>query len=191
MASGCTLDPTGAGLGKDVEKAISDIPVSLPTVTIPLPAATSGAPSPTMTTAPVSTGTVSAPSSGTAGSDWIFWREESIYLKKGGYSSQRPNLDGTYFRDLKVEVTTDAPVDVRFVTLAQSTAYENGWDDYYVKKTATSFNPQNVGYVRIFDGVSGGSTESVEAHGNEEIVIFVEPHVDMTAQGTMKIYYKL
>lgn len=98
----------------------------------------------------------------------------------------RPNLDQRYFKDLKVEIDTDAPVDVRFVTLQQCDDYQEAWENYFVKKTAESFNPDNIGYVDFFSGISSGN---VESHGKEGIVIIIEPHEGMPAKGTMKMYY--
>lgn len=120
------------------------------------------------------------------GPDWVLWREEEVDLVKGGYSMNRPNLDQVYFKDLKVEVDTDAPVDVRFVTLQQCDDYQAAWNDYYVKETADSFNPDDIGYVDFFSGISSGS---VEGHGNEDIVIILETHGEMPAKGTIKMYY--
>jgi len=127
---------------------------------------------------------VPAKSAGDSG--WILWREEQVDIVKNGYSMNRPNLDQRYFKDLKVEIDTDAPVDVRFVTLQQCDDYQAAWDDYYVRGTADSFNPESVGYTDFFSGISSGS---VESHGNKEIVIIIEPHDGMPAKGTMKMYY--
>jgi len=127
---------------------------------------------------------VPAESSGDSG--WVLWREEEVDLVKGGYSMNRPNLDQVYFSDLKVEVDTDAPVDVRFVTLQQCDDYQGAWDDYYMRKTADSFDPDAIGYVDFFSGISDAS---VESRGNEDIVIIIEPHDDMPAKGTVKMYY--
>ncbi len=156
--AGCLSDPTGVLMGSNGGSEVSGKP-------IPAGGSTSAAP----------------------GGDWVFWRESQIELGKRGYSMERPNLDQRYFKDLKVEVATDAPVDVRFVTLAQSDAYQDAWRDYYELKTASSFDADAAGYVKKFSGVSSGS---VEAHGSESIVIFIEPHAAQPAKGSVKMYYK-
>jgi hypothetical protein len=187
-SAGCTYDPTGVVLGKNVEPTLSGTPV--PVLTTVSPALTRETQSAGVAIPPVVSMTTQtqAPSTGT---DWVFWRESDIDIQKGGYSMERPNLDQKYFKNLKVEVSTDAPVVVRFTTLKQADDYQKAWNNYYVTKTASSFNPQDVGWVRIFDRVSGGSLETVEAHGEDEMVIFIEPNLDQPAKGTMKIYYKL
>ena len=126
------------------------------------------------------------PADSSKSSDWVLWREEEIDIVKSGYSMNRPNLDQNYFSDLKVEVDTDSPVDVRFVTLQQCDDYQEAWDNYYVKKTADSFNPDNIGYVDFFSGISDGS---VESHGNEDIVIIIEAHDGTPAKGMIMMYY--
>lgn len=158
VVSGCTNDPTGVLMGSGGEPEVSGTPV-------PAGGSTSAVP----------------------GGDWIFWRESQIDLGKRGYSMERPNLDQRYFRDLKVEVATNAPVDVRFVTLAQSDAYQDAWRDYFELRTASSFDADAAGYVKKFSGVNSGS---VEAHGSEAIVIFIEPHAGQPAKGSVKMYYK-
>lgn len=117
---------------------------------------------------------------------WVLWREEEIDIGKNGYSMQRPNLDQVYFKDLKVDVDTDNPIDVRFITLKQCEEYQKAWDAYYVKKTASSFNPGNIGYVDYYGSVYD---DSVEGHGDENIVIIIEPQGSTPAKGTIRIYY--
>ena len=156
--AGCLSDPTGVLMGSGEESEVSG-------TLVPAGVSTSAAP----------------------GGDWVFWRESQIELGKRGYSMERPNLDQRYFNDLKVEVATDAPVDVRFVTLAQSDAYQDAWRDYYELRTASSFDADAAGYVKKFSGVSSGS---VEAHGSEPIVIYIEPHAGQPAKGYVKMYYK-
>jgi hypothetical protein len=156
--AGCTNDPAGVIMGSG------------------------GGPEVTGTLVTAGGGTSAAP-----GGDWIFWRESQIELGKQGYSMERPNLDQRYFKDLKVEVATDAPVDVRFVTLAQSDAYQDAYRNFYELRTASSFDPDAAGYVKKFSAVNSGS---VEAHGSEAIVIYIEPHAEQPAKGSVKMYYK-
>jgi len=158
MAAGCISDPTGALAGR------SDGPEAGATIV-------SGAPH---TATPAGSGA------------WKFWREEPVDIRKGGYSMNRPNLDSRYFRNLKVEVSTSAPVTVRFVTLEQSDAYQKAWSDFYERQTAPSFDPDSVGHVEVFRGISQGS---VEAEGSEPVVIFIEPHEGVAATGTIRMYY--
>jgi hypothetical protein len=159
VTAGCISDPTGTLAGRSESPKTGSTIVSAP------------------------------PHSATpAGSDaWIFWREEPVDIRKGGYSMNRPNLDSRYFRDLKVEVATSAPVTVRFVTLEQSDAYQKAWSDFYERQTASSFDPDSVGHVEGFRGISQGS---VEAQGSEPIVIFIEPHEGVPATGTFRMYYR-
>lgn len=130
---------------------------------------------------------VLVPADSSVGKNWVFWREvDDIDLTKGGYLMQRPNLNQKYFKNLNVEMNTDAPVDVRFVTLKQSDEYHKAWSAYYSQKTASSFSPEEIGYVAYHPAVSGGS---VEAHGDENIVIIIELTGSNTAKGSMKMYY--
>jgi hypothetical protein len=119
--------------------------------------------------------------------NWVLWSEVGIGISKGGYSYTRPNDDQRLFKDLKVTIEADGPVDIRFTTLKQSEDYMNGWRNFHEYETTSSFNPQDVGYVKIYEGISEGS---VEAHSDEGLIIFIEPHLDKPAKGTMKIYYK-
>lgn len=157
LISGCTYDPSGVTLGKNTGPEISG------------------------TIAPVTSGTPEV------GGNWVFWRESGINTQKGGYSYERPNINQKYFKDLKVEIKTDAPVDVRFVTLKQADDYMEGWKKYYEYETAPSFDRNDAGFIKFYSGVSDGS---VEAHGDEGLIIFIEPHLNKPAKGTMKIYYK-
>jgi len=169
VIAGCVNDPTGVLLGKDTSQEISG------------------------TIEPVASGT--STSSGT----WVLWREIPLDKPKGwAYSMNRPNLDQRYFRDLKVEVSADAPVNVRFVTLKQCDEYQKEYDRIqkensayynpsYDYKNPTIFDPQRSGYVKFFQAISD---TSVEAHGSEELVFILEPFSSLPVKGTMKVYYQ-
>lgn len=159
IAAGCTYDPTGTLAGR------------------------SDGPDIGATVVPAGTGATTPAGSG----EWVFWREEPVEIRKSGYSMNRPNLDSRYFQNLKLDVATSAPVDVRFVTLEQSNAYQTAWSDYHERQTTSSFDPDSVGHVAVFRGISSGS---VEAHGSEPIVIFIESHAGTPSTGTIRMYYQ-
>ena len=166
VIAGCSsIDPTGVVVGKQTGPGQSGTPVPAPS------------------------GTITFGSSGTsaAAGSWILWREEPIETGKGRALFQRPNLNQRYFKDLKVEVTTDNPIDVRFVTLKQNEDYEKALNSYRMG-TITSFDRNAAGSVALHSGISTGS---VEEHNNEEMVLIFEPHEDLAAKGTIKMYYQL
>ncbi|MDO9034752.1 MAG: hypothetical protein Q7U51_06075 [Methanoregula sp.] len=187
VLSGCVYDPTGVVLGKNAEPRLSGTPVPASTATMVSPVSTPTTPSSGVAIPPVLTITkqTQAPASGTS---WILWREIPLDEPKGWtYSMNRPNLDQRYFRNLKVELSADAPVNVRFVTLKQYDAYMEEYSKVYEYRTSPSFNRDSVGYVKFFQAVTD---TSVEAHGTEEIVFFLEPFSNMPVKGTMKVYYQ-
>ncbi len=166
VIAGCSsIDPTGVIMGEQTGSEQSGTPVQAPSQTI----------------TPGSSGTSAA------GGNWILWRETPLETGKGGALFQRPNLDQRYFKDLKVEVATDNPIDVRFVTLKQNEEYEKALDAYR-KRTTTSFDRDAAGSVALHSGISTGS---VEEHNDMEMVLIFEPHNDQPAKGTVKIYYQL
>lgn len=198
LTAGCMLDPTGVVIGKNSGPTIAGTPAPAPSVTTSSPAPVPTKTSTGVAIAPVLSVTTQPPSAA-SGSDWILWREIPLDKNEWVYSMNRPNLDQRYFKDLKVEISTDLPVNVRFVTLKQCDEYTNEYDRYVKENSAyynksydylnpTTFNRERSGYVKFFQGISD---TSVEAHGSEELVFILEPVSNLPVKGTMKIYYKL
>ena len=122
------------------------------------------------------------------GDEWILWNvdDTEIDLAKGGYSYFRPNLNGVLFKDLKIEIDMDdnARVDLRIVNDEELQEYLKNWDDYYVHKTATSFDRDAIGMR------SGGASQwTEETHSSEGMILILEPTDDQPGTGTIKIYY--
>jgi hypothetical protein len=184
VTAGCTYDPTGVVLGKNAEPTLSGTPVPASTIMVS-PAPTPKTPSPGVPIPSESSGTIQSFASG-SGTDWVFWREDNIDIRKGGYLTISSAND-MVLKNLKVTIATDAPVDVRFTTIKQSVDYLYGWKKYYSDETAPSFDRNDAGYIKFYSGISDGN---VEAQGDEGLVIFIEPHLDKPAKGTMKTYYK-
>ena len=123
------------------------------------------------------------------GGEWIFWRQSEIDISKGGYLYERPNVNGMLFKDLKIEIKTenDAPVDLRILTASQADEYMKKWGDYYEHGTSSSFDRNAAGYVAFYGGITD---DIIEQHGDEGLVLIVEPHADIPAKGIIRIYYK-
>lgn len=125
------------------------------------------------------------------GGEWVFWNSDDyeFEISKGGYSNYRPNVNGVLFKDLKIEIKTenDAPVDLRISTAGQLDEYVKNWGNYYEHGTSSSFDRNAAGYVGFYGGITD---DIIEEHGNEGLVVIVEPHVEMPAKGTIRIYYK-
>ncbi len=125
------------------------------------------------------------------GGEWVFWNSDDYEfdISKGGYSNYRPNINGVLFKDLKIEIKTenDAPVDLRISTASQLDEYVINWGNYYEHGTSSSFDRNAAGYVAFYGGITD---DIIEQHGDEGLVVIVEPHADMPAKGIIRIYYK-
>jgi len=123
------------------------------------------------------------------GGEWIFWAESEIDLSKGGYLYERPNVNGILFKDLKIEIKTenDAPVDLRISTASQLDEYMGNWRNYYEYETSSSFDRNAAGYVGFYGGITD---DIIEQHGDEGLIVILEPHAEMPAKGIIRIYYK-
>ncbi len=173
--AGCATDPTGVILDSDsimgsVEDTIGDALSEVGEATQTISGET-----------PVDSGTPqSTPAS--AGS-WIFWREEQL-SPESGYSQIVPQVNTIMQKHLKVEVRTDAPVTIRFMTLDQAHAYTRAWDDN------PSFDRSTITYIESYTGISDGA---VEADADEGIAFVIEPYGQqkrLSTEGTLRIYYR-
>lgn len=85
---------------------------------------------------------------------------------------------------LKLEVNTDAPVTVRFMTLEQAHAYTRVWNEN------PSFDRITLAYIKSYTGISDGA---IEAHADEGIAFVIEPYGQqkrLSTEGTVRIYYR-
>ncbi len=173
--AGCSADPTGVVLDTDsimesvedtIGGALSEVGEATQTI---------GGESRVDSTTPQST----PASSG----NWVFWREEQL-SPESGYSQIVPSVNTIMQKHLKLEVNTDAPVTIRFMTLDQAHAYTRAWDDN------PSFDRSTITFIESYTGISDGA---IEAHANEGIAFVIEPYGQqkrLSTEGTVRIYYR-
>ncbi|MDG6250553.1 hypothetical protein [Methanocalculus sp.] len=172
--AGCSTDPTGVVLDTDsimgsvedtIGGALSEVGETTQTI---------GGESPVDSTTPQST----PASSG----NWVFWREEQL-SPESGYSQIVPSVNTIMQKHLKLEVKTEAPVTIRFMTLEEAHAYTRAWDEN------PSFDRNTLSYIESYTGISDGA---IEAHANEGIAFVIEPYGQqkrLSTEGTVRIYY--
>jgi len=124
--------------------------------------------------------------------EWILWNvdDTQIDLVPGEYAMFRPNLNGVLFRHLKYEIELDDGTEagLRIVNETQAQEYVKNWEDYYVHKTSSSFDPEAAGYSE-YSLQSGYGKGTGEMSGDEEMILILESFDGLPAKGTIKIYY--
>ncbi len=173
--AGCSADPTGVVIDTDSIKGSVEDTIGGALSEVGEATETIGGETPTDSVAPQST----PASTG----NWVFWREEQL-SPESGYSQIVPQVNTIMQNHLKLEVRTDAPVTIRFMTLEQTHAYTRAWDDN------PSFDRSTLAYIESYTGISD---RTIEAHADEGIAFVIEPYGQqkrLSTEGTVRIYYR-
>lgn len=133
---------------------------------------------PTQTAAPtVSQATVTAEATQ---SEWMLWREGGgqTLSALGGYQAFTPNVEGQGFNNLKIEVQSDNPITVIFLTDTELNNFE--------KKMMT--NQGEYTPVSIYENVN---YQTLEASSDQTLnIVLYNPEDDIAVVSAADIWYR-
>ena len=112
-----------------------------------------------------------------AGEEWIVWREGSNTLNPlGDYFAYGPNVDGQKFKALKVEVRSQEPVTVLFLSDRELTKFETN-----MATNAGEFTP-----IARYDDVN---YQVIEVEADEDLNVVVWNQGDRLTVADFNIWY--
>lgn len=110
---------------------------------------------------------------------WTIWREGSVAIGRlGGVQSFVPNKNGEYFRNIRVEVKSDGPLTLFFLTPGELVNFKNN-----LMTDTGNYYP-----VSRYDDVTAGTYTQI---GDDDLTIALVNEENRPVTATVNIWYHI